>query len=128
MITAPPHPALPTEPATPAGAPAEPAQATGASGGRPKLAAVIGARFTHDEKAAICAAVGDAGMSLSAYARRRLLGHVVSSAADRAVLRELRRVGGLLKLVHIESQGAYSADTKEAITAVQKCIDRIAVR
>ena len=92
----------------------------------PGLGAIISARFTHAEKAAIRETVRDAGMSLSAYARRRLLGHVVTAATDRAVLRELRRTGGLLKLVHVESNGAYSKETAAALDAVRRCIDRIA--
>lgn len=93
---------------------------------RSGLDAVISARFTRAEKDAIRDTAREAGMSLSAYARRRLLGHVVTAGTDRATIRELRRTGGLLKLVHIESEGAYSTRTADALDAVRRCIDRIA--
>ena len=55
------------------------------------------------------------GLTVSALARKRLLGQRVASRADLAVLAELRRLGGLLKHVHNESLGAYSALTAQAI-------------
>ena len=55
------------------------------------------------------------GLTVSALARHRLLGQQVASKADLAVLAELRRLGGLLKHVHNESRGAYSALTAQAI-------------
>jgi hypothetical protein len=39
----------------------------------------------------------------------------VASKADLAVLAELRRLGGLLKHIHNETRGAYSALTAQAI-------------
>jgi hypothetical protein len=51
------------------------------------------------------------GLSLSQYMRRRALGVTVVAHADMAVVREVRRLGGLLKVVHSESKGAYSNST-----------------
>ena len=89
------------------------------------LSDIVTARVTPAEKDAIRGAVADAGISLSAYCRRRVLGHTVSSATDRAMIRELRRVGGLLKKVHVDSGGAYSAQTADAINGVRRCIEQI---
>ena len=89
------------------------------------LSDIVTARVTPAEKDAIRGAVADAGISLSAYCRRRVLGHAVSSATDRATIRELRRVAGLLKKVHVDSGGAYSARTAAAIDDVRRCIERI---
>jgi phosphate uptake regulator len=55
------------------------------------------------------------GLNISALARSRILGIRVASKADLAVLAELRRLGGLLKHVHNETRGAYSALTAQAI-------------
>ncbi|MDR0653641.1 MAG: MobB mobilization protein [Synergistaceae bacterium] len=55
------------------------------------------------------------GLTVSALARKRLLGQHVASKTDLAILAELRRLGGLLKHVHNESLGAYSALTAQAI-------------
>ena len=55
------------------------------------------------------------GLTVSSLARRSILGQNVASRADLAVLAELRRLGGLLKHVHNESLGAYSALTAQAI-------------
>ena len=90
------------------------------------LSDIVTARVTPAEKAALRDAVADAGISLSAYCRRRVLGHAVIASTDRAMLRELRRTGGLLKMVHVDSGGAYSAETKAAIGHVRLCIERIA--
>ena len=69
-----------------------------------------------------------AGLSFSSYCRARVVGHRVVASADRATIRELRRIGGLLKRVHTESKGAYKADTARALTEIVACITRIATR
>ena len=42
-------------------------------------------------------------------------------------IRELRRLGGLLKLVHRESGGAYSRETAAALASLSAAIGRLAV-
>ena len=37
-----------------------------------------------------------------------------------------RRLGGLLKRVHTESGGAYSAETAQALADIRRCIERLA--
>ncbi len=56
-----------------------------------------------------------AGLSVSAYIRRRALGHPVLSRADAAMIRELRRQGGLIK--HYSLSG--SPSSKEAVEALR---------
>jgi hypothetical protein len=82
-------------------------------------------RLTADELAEVREAAGLAGLSLSEYLRRRALGRVVIAHADLAVVRELRRVGGLLKLIHTESGGAYSEATAAALADVVAAIRTI---
>ena len=90
------------------------------------LDAVINVRVSHFEKAGLREAASIAGLSLSAYCRRRFLGHKVVAHTDRAVIRECRRLGGLLKRVHTESGGAYSAETAQALADIRRCIERLA--
>lgn len=59
-----------------------------------------------------------AGLSVSEYIRRRALGHVVLSRSDAALLRELRRQGGLIK--HYALSGTLAS--KEAIEAYRAIV------
>ena len=54
-----------------------------------------------------------AGLSVSEYIRRRALGHPVLAQADAALIRELRRQGGLIK--HYALSGSLAS--KEALEA-----------
>jgi hypothetical protein len=80
-----------------------------------KLTRHVRFRITEAEYAAIADELTVSGLTLSALTRKRLLGQRVASNADLAVLAELRRLGGLLKHVHNETRGAYSALTAQAI-------------
>ena len=90
------------------------------------LDAVINVRVTPAEKQALREDAALAGLTLSAYCRRRFLGRVVVARTDRATIRELRRVGGLLKFVHVQSGGAYSEQTAKALRDVRACIEKLA--
>lgn len=96
--------------------------------GPERLDAVINVRCTSEEKARLRESADDAALSLSEYVRRRALGRAVFASTDAAVLRELRRLGGLLKHVHVESKGAYSRDTAAALAAIQAYIERLTRR
>lgn len=65
-----------------------------------------------------------AGLTVSVYGRRRVLGHFVGSRTDAEVIRELRRIGGLLKHLHVESGGAYSAQVAAALEELRAAIRR----
>jgi len=45
---------------------------------------------------------------------------------DATAIRELRRLGGLVKKVHVDSGGAYSKETASALVALRAAIDRLA--
>lgn len=83
-------------------------------------------RLTADEEQQLRDAADCAGLSISEYLRRRVHGHRVASQTDATVIRELRRIGGLLKLVHTESGGAYSQQTAAMLSELRDCIERIA--
>ena len=54
-------------------------------------------RLTEAGRKDLVAQASAAGLSLSEYVRRRALGHPVVSRTDAAMIRELRRQGGLIK-------------------------------
>lgn len=60
--------------------------------------------------------------------RLRALGRPVVCRTDATTIRELRRLGGLLKKVHIDSGGAYSEQTGAALTAIHAAIAKLAGR
>ena len=90
------------------------------------LDSIVNVRVSTVEKESLREAADVAGLTLSAYCRRRFLGHAVVAHADRAMIRELRRVGGLVKAVHTESGGAYSDETAGALRDLRKAIERLA--
>jgi hypothetical protein len=75
----------------------------------------ISIRFTKTEYARVKSEAKLSGLTVVAFARKGIFGQRVASKADLAVLAELRRLGGLLKHVHNETRGAYSALTAQAI-------------
>ncbi len=68
------------------------------------------------------------GLALSELVRLRALGRPVVCRTDATTIRELRRLGGLLKKVHTDSGGAYSEQTGAALTALHAAIARLAGR
>lgn len=80
----------------------------------------ISVRFTEKEHGLLLEEADISGLSLSAYIRQRSMGRRVSSKADLRALAELRRIGGLLKHIHNETKGAYSAKTAEAIREITR--------
>lgn len=93
--------------------------------GTEPLDKLIAVRLTESEKASLLENVDDAGLSLSEYARRRLFGRRVLAHTDEVMVRELRRLGGLLKHVHNETQGRYSQDTAEALHLIKAYIEAL---
>ena len=67
-----------------------------------------------------------AGIAVAELVRLRALGRPVVSRTDATTIRELRRLGGLLKMVHVESGGAYSRETAAALDALHAAIRRLA--
>ena len=46
--------------------------------------------------------------------------------SDATTIRELRRIGGLLKKVHVDGGGAYSQQTAAALRTLHAAIERLA--
>jgi hypothetical protein len=90
------------------------------------LSESINVRVTPTEKAEIEEQAELAGLSRGAYMRKRTLGRPVIASADINLFRELRRLGGLLKHIHTESNGAYSAETAKLLNEISAYITKLA--
>ena len=83
-------------------------------------------RVAPREKAQLRAIADAAGIVVAELVRRRALGRPIVSRTDATTIRELRRLGGLLKHIHLESKGAYSAETAGALATLRAAIARLA--
>lgn len=75
-----------------------------------------------------------AGVSVSEIVRRQYFNRPIVAKEDRIfikgqhrILMELRRVGGLLKRVHVESGGIYADQTSEALRTVNATVESVRV-
>ena len=93
---------------------------------RHKLTAVVNIRLTTGERAVVAENAETAGLTVSAFCRRLIFGRTVHAHTYSAVIRELRRLGGLAKAMHTASGGVHSAETAAAWRAVTAAINRIA--
>lgn len=90
-------------------------------GARP-LTTRLDVRVSPEEKDQLRAIAERAEMRVAELVRLRALGRPVVSRTDATTIRELRRLGGLLKKVHVDSRGAYSIATADALAAVHAAI------
>ena len=88
----------------------------------------VDVRVAPGEKQQLRAIAKGAGIAVSELVRLRALGRPVICRTDATTIRELRRLGGLLKKVHVDSNGAYSQQTAAALAALQAAIARLAGR
>ena len=92
------------------------------------LDAIVNVRLTSLEKERLREDADLAGLSMSELVRRRYFGKPIIANADRVMLKELRRIGGLLKHVHNESNGAYTKETVAALATVKKYIEKLSAK
>lgn len=93
--------------------------------GKEPLDARINLRLPTREKIIISDDADLAGIAMSEVVRARYFGRPIVANVDLLVIRELRRLGGLLKSVHVESKGAYSKDTAAAISQLSEYISKL---
>jgi hypothetical protein len=79
-------------------------------------------RMAPSEKERLRELAAAAGMPVAELVRHRSLSHPVVSRTDATAIRELRRLGGLLKKVHIDSGGAYRQETAAALRTLHAAI------
>jgi hypothetical protein len=83
-------------------------------------------RVGPEEKEQLRRIAASAGITVAELVRARVLDRPVVSRTDATTVRELWRLGGLLKKVHLDSGGAYSRETASALTALRAAIVRLA--
>lgn len=93
--------------------------------GSAPLDAVVNVRLTTVEKMRLQDDADMASISMSELVRARYFGRPVIANADLVMVKELRRLGGLLKHVHLESNGAYSQATADALAQVKRFIETL---
>ena len=79
-------------------------------------------RVAPGEKEQLAVIAATPGSPVAELVRLRALGRPVVSRTDATTIRELRRLGGLLKKVHVDSGGAYSQQTAAALTMLRAAI------
>ena len=83
-------------------------------------------RVAPAEKARLRTIAAAAGITVAELVRARALGRPIVSRTDATTMRELRRLGGLLKKVHTDSRGAYSHATAAALRDLHAAIRALA--
>ena len=83
-------------------------------------------RVAPEEKKQLRLIAASAGISVAELIRARALDRPVVSRTDATTIRELRRLGGLLKKVHLDRGGAYSRETASALMALHAAVVRLA--
>jgi hypothetical protein len=90
------------------------------------LTARLDVRVAPGEKEVLGVNARDAGLTVAELVRLRALGRPVVSRTDATTIRELRRLGGLLKMIHVESGGAYRQQTAELLTMLRAAVAKLA--
>jgi hypothetical protein len=96
--------------------------------GKTNLTERLDVRVAPGEKMQLRDIACAAGLGVSDLVRLRALGRPVVCRTDQTTIRELRRLGGLLKKVHVDSGGAYSQQTAAALRTLQAALARLAGR
>ena len=94
--------------------------------GKAGLTARLDVRVSPAEKEQLGGIAREAGLAVAELVRLRALGRPVVSRTDATTIRELRRIGGLLKMVHVESGGAYRQQTAELLTMLRAAVGKLA--
>lgn len=95
--------------------------------GKPNaLTGRVNLRVTQSELDQLREEADMAGLSLSEMVRRRYFGMPIIARSDEVTIRELRRLGGLVKHLHNQSKGAYSEEVTQAIRALTQAIEQLA--
>ena len=92
------------------------------------LDAIVNVRLTSLEKGRLKEDADLAGLSMSELVRRRYFGRPIIANADAVVLKELRRMGGLLKHTHNVSGSVYSKETSGALVALKNFMEKLSDR
>ena len=83
-------------------------------------------RVSPDEKDQLRRLAASAEVPVAELVRLRALARPIVPRTDATTIRELRRLGGLLKKVHVDSRGAYSEATAAALVAINAAVAALA--
>ena len=83
-------------------------------------------RLTSSEKAQLIEDANLAQLTLSELIRRRYFGKPILASTDAQTIRELRRMGGLLKHIWNESGATYNENIAPALLAIKQYIEQLA--
>ena len=83
-------------------------------------------RVSPGEKQQLRVIAAAGGIPVAELVRLRSLARPVVPRTDATTIRELRRLGGLVKKVHVDSRGAYSEATARALAALTEAIATLA--
>jgi hypothetical protein len=83
--------------------------------GRELRTRVICVRFSEEERSRVAEETKKSGLTLSAFARKRVLGKRVATNVEMDALERLRRHGRAIRQAYEESGGGYSDATAQAI-------------
>lgn len=90
-----------------------------------KKTVALAVRLEPGEAEAIREKAKDAGVTVSEFLRAAALGRKTRSTIDAQVINELRRLGGLQKMIHNDTGGAYSKETADILKAIKNTIQRL---
>jgi len=83
---------------------------------------IIRVRLTETEYNNLIHQVEKSGLTLAEFIRRCASGRKIISRVEQNLVNELRRQGGLMKLIHNESGGVYSEKTAAAIEEMRSVV------
>lgn len=90
-----------------------------------KKTVALAVRLEPGEAEAIREKAKDAGVTVSEFLRAAALGRKNRSTIDAQVINELRRLGGLQKMIHNDTGGTYSKETADILKAIKNTIQRL---
>jgi hypothetical protein len=96
--------------------------------GSENLDDAIKVRLTSAEKAMLVEDAEIAGISMSELVRSRYFGRPIIANTDAVMLRELHRIGGLLKHIHNETDGTYSTHTSAALIELRAYMKKLSAK
>lgn len=90
-----------------------------------KKTVALAVRLEPGEADAIREKAKDAGVTVSEFLRAAALGRKTRSTIDAQVINELRRLGGLQKMIHNDTGGTYSKETAAILKAIKNTIQSL---
>lgn len=88
---------------------------------------IVNIRLSESEFQSLKRKAMRSGLTHSEFIRRAANNRRIVSRIEESAINELRRLGGLLKHIHLESAGAYSRATAAAIDEIRKAVRKLEI-